>query len=76
MSDGGKGKEILPDLKAQTRDIIGKELGVSGRQVDKLHAINEKSTPKTKQLVREGKLSGKSNPNQKSDEGMTAVFWL
>lgn len=57
MSDGGKGKEILPDLKAQTRDIIGKELGVSGRQVDKLHAINEKATPETKQLVREGKLS-------------------
>lgn len=57
MSDGGKGKEILPDHKAQTRDIIGKELGVSGRQVDKLHAINEKATPQTKQLVREGKLS-------------------
>ena len=57
MSDGGKGKEIFPDLKTQTRDIIGKELGVSGRQVDKLHAINEKATPRTKQLVREGKLS-------------------
>lgn len=39
------------------RDIIGKELGVSGRQVDKLHEINEKATPQTKQLVREGKLS-------------------
>ena len=39
------------------RDIIGKEIGVSGRQVDKLHAINEKATDRTKQLVREGKLS-------------------
>lgn len=50
--------ETFPEQKGQTtRDIIGKELGVSGRQVDKLHAINEKATPETKQLVREGKLS-------------------
>ncbi len=57
MSDGGKGVEILPHLKEKTRDAMGKELGVSGRQVDKLHEINEKATPQTKQLVREGKLS-------------------
>jgi hypothetical protein len=50
--------EKLPHREGgKTRDIIGKELGVSGRQVDKLHEINEKATPQTKQLVREGKLS-------------------
>lgn len=57
MSDGGKGKEIFPDLKAQTRDAIGKEIGVSGRQVDKLHAINEKASEETKQKVRNGEIS-------------------
>ena len=41
----------------KTRDIIGKEIGVSGRQVDKLHEINKKASEATKQLVREGKLS-------------------
>ena len=51
-------RENLPQADTgRVRDIIGKELGVSGRQVDKLHAINEKATPETKQLVREGKLS-------------------
>ena len=52
---GGSGN--ISTTVGKTRDIIGKELGVSGRQVDKLHAINEKATPETKQLVREGKLS-------------------
>ena len=41
----------------RVRDIIGKEIGVSGRQVDKLHEINKKASETTKQLVREGKLS-------------------
>ena len=49
-------REKLPKSE-RPRDIIGKELGVSGRQVDKLHEINKKATPQTKQLVREGKLS-------------------
>lgn len=40
-----------------TRDVIGKELGVSGKTYDKIKAINEKATERTKQLVREGKLS-------------------
>ena len=54
--------ETFPEQKGQTtRDIIGKELGVSGRQVDKLHTINEKATPETKQLVREGKSPKKRN---------------
>lgn len=40
-----------------TREIIGKELGVSGRQVDKLHRINEMATPQVKDMVRNGTLS-------------------
>ena len=50
-------EKLPPRNPGKTRDIIGKEIGVSGRQVDKLHAINEKATERTKQLVREGKLS-------------------
>ena len=50
-------KEKFPEGGRQVRDIIGKEIGVSGRQVDKLHEINEKASDTTKQLVREGKLS-------------------
>lgn len=50
--------EIFPEQKGQTtRDIIGKELGVSGRQVDKLHTINEKASEETKQKVRNGEIS-------------------
>ena len=50
--------EKLPHRgKGKTRDIIGKELGVSGKQVDKLHVINKKATPETKQKVRDGTLS-------------------
>jgi hypothetical protein len=41
----------------KTRDIIGKELGVSGRQVDKLHRINEMASPQVKDMVRNGTLS-------------------
>ena len=52
---GGSGN--ISTTVGKTRDIIGKELGVSGKQVDKLHTINEKATDRTKQLVREGKLS-------------------
>lgn len=40
-----------------TREIIGKELGVSGRQVDKLHRINEMASPQVKDMVRNGTLS-------------------
>ena len=51
-------RENLPQAgTGRVRDIIGKELGVSGRQVDKLHAINQKATPEIKQQVRDGELS-------------------
>ena len=50
--------ETFPEQKGQTtRDIIGKELGVSGRQVDKLHAINESNDERLKQQVRNGDIS-------------------
>ena len=41
----------------KTRDILGEKIGVSGKTYDKLRVINEKATDRTKQLVREGKLS-------------------
>ena len=50
--------ETFPEQKGQTtRDIIGKELGVSGRQVDKLHAINESNDERLKEQVRNGDIS-------------------
>lgn len=55
MIDGAKGVENLP--QAKTRDIMGAKIGVSGKTYDKLREINKKATPRTKQLVREGKLS-------------------
>jgi ParB-like chromosome segregation protein Spo0J len=57
MLSGSKNNPMEKLPQGTTRDIIGKDLGVSGRQVDKLHTINEKASEKTKQLVREGKLS-------------------
>lgn len=56
-----KPKSVVENLPKQnverTRDLIGKELGVSGRQVDKLHRINEMATPQVKDMVRNGTLS-------------------
>lgn len=56
-----KPKSVVENLPKQnierTRDIIGKELGVSGRQVDKLHRINEMASPQVKDMVRNGTLS-------------------
>lgn len=52
---GGSGN--ISTTTGKTRDVMGAKMGVSGRQYDKLKAINEKATERTKQLVREGKLS-------------------
>jgi hypothetical protein len=52
-----EGEKLPPRDNGKTRDIIGKELGVSGRQVDKLHRINEMATPQVKDMVRNGTLS-------------------
>ena len=50
--------EKLPEVhKERTRDIIGKEIGVSGRQVDKLHRINEMASEPVKKAVRKGDMS-------------------
>jgi len=57
---GKKGKEILPDLidqPMQTRDVIGKAAGVSGRTVDKVKAIKQSGTPELQQATREGRVS-------------------
>ena len=51
-------RENLPQADiGRVRDIIGKELGVSGRQVDKLHEINTKASQEIKQQIRDGKKS-------------------
>lgn len=52
-----EGEKLPPRDNGKTRDIIGKELGVSGRQVDKLHRINEMASPQVKDMVRNGTLS-------------------
>lgn len=57
MKAGVKADPVANFPQGKTRDIIGKEIGVSGRQVDKLHRINEKASESTKQAVRDGKLS-------------------
>lgn len=49
-------KENLPKQK-QTRDIIAKEIGVSGRQFDKIRKINAEASEKTKQAIRDGDIS-------------------
>jgi len=43
--------------RGQVRDKIGKLIGVSGRTYDKMKAIDEKATERTKELVRKGELS-------------------
>ena len=52
MSDGGKGKEIFPDLKGQSRDAMGEKVGVSGKTYDKMKAIDESDDERLKQQVR------------------------
>lgn len=60
-STGGSKPQLMERLpqaeKGSVRDIIGKELGISGRQVDKLHAINQKASEEVKQAVRTGEMS-------------------
>lgn len=57
MSDGGKGKEIFPDLKGQSRDAMGEKVGVSGKTFDKMKAIDESDNEEVKQAVRNNKMS-------------------
>ena len=48
---------MLAESKGDTRDKMAEMVGVSHGTYDKMKAIDEKATPETKQLVREGKLS-------------------
>ena len=57
MSEGGKGKEIFPDLKGQSRDALGAKIGISGKQYDKMKAIDDSDDEKVKQAVRAGDMS-------------------
>ena len=57
MSDGGKGKEIFPDLKGQTRDKMGELIGVSGRTYDKMKTINNEAPPEIRAMARSGEIS-------------------
>ena len=57
MSEGGKGKEIFPDLKGQSRDALGAKIGISGKQYDKMKAIDDSDDEKVKQAVRSGDMS-------------------
>lgn len=50
-------REKFPESGKRVRDIIGEQIGVSGRQVDKLHTINQKASPELKQQVRSGEVS-------------------
>ena len=55
MLDGAKGVQI--SAQAKTRDTLATIAGVSHDTIHKVEVINEKATPRTKQLLREGKLS-------------------
>lgn len=48
---------MLAESRGDTRDKMAKMVGVSHGTYDKMKTIDEKATPETKQLVREGKLS-------------------
>lgn len=57
--------EILPqaildvetECGAKTRDVIGKNAGVSGRTVDKVKSIKQTGTPELQQATRDGRIS-------------------
>ena len=57
MSEGGKGKERFPDRKGQSRDALGAKIGISGKQYDKMKAIDDSDDEKVKQAVRSGDMS-------------------
>ena len=57
MSDGGKGKEIFPDLKGQARDAMGKMVGVSGKTYEKMKAIDASDNEEVKAAAKSGDIS-------------------
>lgn len=54
MSKGGKGVELIPQLKGKARDQAGKIIGVSGRYVADAKKIKEK-LPEEFELIKAGK---------------------
>lgn len=56
--EGGKNKVLLNSTEASTtREELANIAGVGQDTIRKVEKIEEKATPRTKQLLREGKLS-------------------
>lgn len=55
--EGGKNKVVQKSAQAKTRDELAKVAGVSHDTIHKVEKIEAEATDRTKQLVREGKLS-------------------
>lgn len=74
---GGKGSQKSVDHTVDTQKELAKIAGVSHDTIHKVEKIEEKATPKTKQLIREGKLSinqayNSVMPKKKTDPVKTA----
>lgn len=57
QAQAGRGEEVQKSAQAKTRDELARAAGVSHDTIHKVEAIEKGATDKTKQLVREGKLS-------------------
>lgn len=53
----GKADPVQKSAQGKTRDEVAKVAGVSHDTIHKVEIIEEKATPRTKQLIRDGKLS-------------------
>lgn len=53
----GKADPVQKSAQGKTRDEVAKVAGVSHDTIHKVEVIEEKATPRTKQLIRDGKLS-------------------
>lgn len=50
-------QENLPEQKGQSRDAVGKTVGVSGKSIDHATRVIEKGIPELAQAVDEGKMA-------------------
>lgn len=57
QAKAGRGEDVQKSAQAKTRDELAAIAGVSHDTIHKVETIEQKATPKTKELVREGKLS-------------------
>ena len=53
----GKADPVDTMAKGLTRDIVGKQLGMSGRTYERWKIVNEKGSTRTKSLLEEGKIN-------------------